>query len=256
MSHPEQLGFFEACVRANPDVVAGGRVLEIGSYDVNGSVRRLFASAEEYVGVDLVEGPGVDRVADGSELDDPDGSWDVTVSGECFEHDPHWRDTLATMVRLTRPGGLVAVTCASRGRVEHGTSRTTATLSPGTQSVGLDHYRNVSVAEVEQLPLGGWFSSWTLHHAPVAADLYLAGVRAGSPPDGAATATLPAPEAVTALARLMPPTERALRLPLRALTRVVTDEDRFQDLATRYWHGVEVTVATGGRLARRLRRRR
>jgi SAM-dependent methyltransferase len=255
VSHPEQLGFFEACVAANPDVVAGGRVLEIGSYDVNGSVRRLFASAGEYVGVDLVEGPGVDRVADGSQLDDPDGSWDVTVSGECFEHDPHWRDTLATMVRLTRPGGLVAVTCASRGRVEHGTTRTTATLSPGTQSVGLDHYRNVSVAEVEELPLTTWFSTWTLHHAPVAADLYLAAVRAGTPPEGVPSATLPSPEAVAALGRLMPASERALRLPLRVLTRVVSDEDRFQDLATRYWRGVVATVATGGRVARTLRLR-
>lgn len=254
MSHPEQLGFFSACVAANRQLLAGARVLEIGSYDVNGSVRRLFEGAGEYVGVDLVEGPGVDRVVDGSAIDDPDGSWDVTLSGECFEHDPHWEDTLATMVRVTRPGGLVAFTCASRGRIEHGTSRTTATESPGTQSVGLDHYRNVSAAQVRALRLDEWFSSWMLHYAPVAADLYFAGVRRGAPPAGLGTAELPPGASVEALADLTPRRDRALRAPVRALTHVIRDEDTFQEVATRYWRGVLVVGGAAAGVVRAARR--
>ena len=107
MSHPEQAAFFAAVADANNDLVQGGRVLEIGSYDVNGTIRSLFAGSAEYVGVDLTEGPGVDVVSFGHEYTS-DKPFDAAISGECFEHDPHWADSLATMIRLTRPGGLVA----------------------------------------------------------------------------------------------------------------------------------------------------
>jgi len=43
-----------------------GDVLEVGSYDVNGSVRPIFSDRERfphYTGVDMRAGPGVDRVA-------------------------------------------------------------------------------------------------------------------------------------------------------------------------------------------------
>lgn len=250
MSHPEQLAFIGACVAANPGLVDGGSVLEVGSYDVNGSVRSLFGGAARYVGVDLVEGPGVDLVVAGKDVDAPDGSFDVTVSGECFEHDPDWRETLATMVRLTRPGGLVVVTCASRGRVEHGTRRTTAAESPGTQAQGSDHYRNVSVADVAALPLQDWFADHLLHHAPRAADLYLCGVRSGAA--GAPVAVLPPTSVLADAAALMGPVDRAVRAPLRVLSLVVADEDRFQAVATRYWR----MLLAAGSLGRRLGLRR
>ena len=101
MSHPEQVGFFTAVADANRDLLAGARILEIGSYDVNGTVRQLFGGSREYVGVDLPPGPGVDRVGFGHEIDDPEASFDVAISGECFEHDPEWRRTFETMVRVT-----------------------------------------------------------------------------------------------------------------------------------------------------------
>jgi hypothetical protein len=77
MSHPEQRGFFEAVVNANRSLISGAKVLEIGSYDVNGSLRSLFAKAGEYTGVDLKEGPGVDLVAFGHQIDALDGSYDI-----------------------------------------------------------------------------------------------------------------------------------------------------------------------------------
>jgi hypothetical protein len=128
MRHPEQVGFFEVVAKANAELVEGARVLEIGSYDVNGGIRHLFRGASDYVGVDLDHGPGVDRVGFGHEVDDPDQSYDVTLSGECFEHDQHWRETFLNMVRLTRPGGLVAFTCAARTHAEPGSGRADANM--------------------------------------------------------------------------------------------------------------------------------
>ena len=63
-------------------------VLEVGSADVNGSYRNIFAPLDcSYHGVDLAPGIGVDTV-----LDDPyslpfaDDTFDVVLSGQTFEH--------------------------------------------------------------------------------------------------------------------------------------------------------------------------
>ena len=84
MSHFQQqkflylaVGYFGLGVQKNL------AVLEIGSYDVNGSIRSLF-DTEHYVGVDLVAGPGVDVVADGQSVDYPDATFDVVLSCEVF----------------------------------------------------------------------------------------------------------------------------------------------------------------------------
>ncbi|WP_107774607.1 class I SAM-dependent methyltransferase [Nocardioides sediminis] len=237
MSHPEQLGFFSAVASANRDVVAGSRVIEIGAYAVNGTMRSYFSTAADYVGVDLVEGPGVDVVGFGHEIDHEDGSYDVATSGECFEHDPHWRQTFANMVRLTRPGGLVAFTCASSGRPEHGTRRTRVADSPGTQFEGLDYYRNLTEADFADLDLAGDFSAHRFWRNPTSFDLYFAGVRAGTT-EGRPTAVLPDEADVARLSGLMSLPHRALRLPLRGVRRFVTDEGRYQDVILPYWQGL------------------
>lgn len=235
MSHPEQLAFFRCVADTNADILAGGRLLEIGSYDVNGSIRAIFSSAHEHVGVDLAPGPGVDLVSFGHDVDLPDASFDATVSGECFEHDPHWPDTLANMARLTRPGGLVAFTCASRGRPEHGTTRSDSALSPGTSSRGLDYYRNLDAADVEgALPLKEWFRSYRMWYLPQSFDLYFAGVRAGEPPAGRPSAQLPPDDRVRHIRTVMSTPHRVVRWPLRLAVRALP-QDWFQNFAVRYW---------------------
>jgi SAM-dependent methyltransferase len=232
------LAFFAEVAATNADLIRGARVLEIGSYDVNGSVRRIFGEAGDYVGIDLHEGPGVDRVGFGHEVADPDGSFDVAISGECFEHDPHWAETLANMARLVRPGGLVAFSCASRGRPEHGTSRTDRTLSPGTQSVGLDYYRNLTEADVSALPLSDWFDDHAFWYVDTNFDLYFVGVRAAEPEGADASsprAQLPGGHAVERIGSLMTGPHRAARLPLKWLSRTSMSEERYQDVIRPYW---------------------
>lgn len=243
MSHPEQLAYFTTVARVNRPLVEGGRILEIGSYDVNGTVRKVFDGNRDYVGVDLTEGPGVDHVGFGHEYDGADGAFDIAISGECFEHDKYWRETFANMVRLVRPGGLVAFTCASRGRPEHGTSRSDVSLSPGTQAVGLDYYRNLTEADFAPLALADWFDEWRFWYLPTSFDLYFAGRRAGG--NGA---VLPSDAAVRALTALMPRAHRVARLPLRALAATGVGEDRFQDLVLGYW---QLLLRVAGDRARR-----
>jgi SAM-dependent methyltransferase len=234
MSHPEQLGFFRCVAAANASLIPSSRILEIGSYDVNGTIREVFAGNRDHVGVDLTPGPGVDRVGFGHDVDDPDGSFDVAISGECFEHDPMWEHTFTNMVRLTRAGGLVAFTCASRGRPEHGTTRSDRALSPGTQAVGLDYYRNLVEKDFVKLPLSDWFSEWRFWYLPTDFDLYFAGRRHGGAAD-LPTAALPDDCEVRALEKLMPLSHRAARLPLRFLSRTRISEDKYQDVILRYW---------------------
>lgn len=230
MSHPSQLEFVSAVARCNADLVRGARVLEIGSYDVNGSVRAHFGGASEYIGVDLVEGPGVDLIAYGHEVDLPDGSFDITVSCECFEHDPHWVSTWENMIRLTRPGGLVVVTCASRGRPEHGTVRTRAASSPGTQFEGLDYYGNVTVDDVRaNLDLAGAFSQWGLGYQRAYFDLYFAGVRAGEAPAGEPAGQLPTLADVQATTAVVPRSRQAISAVLGSLNSAL-GEQNYQEL--------------------------
>ena len=84
------------------------RTLELGSRDLNGSVRPMFDG--EYVGVDLVKGPGVDLVMDGAALDFPDSHFDLVVSTSHLEHDRTFWLTLREVARVLRPGGFFILT--------------------------------------------------------------------------------------------------------------------------------------------------
>lgn len=90
--------------------------LEVGSYDVNGSVRRFFHG--RYWGVDMRDGPGVDQVLTSHQLDQLTERFDVVISTEMLEHDAMpWRSVPQMRDRLN-PGGLLILT--ARGYDERG----------------------------------------------------------------------------------------------------------------------------------------
>jgi SAM-dependent methyltransferase len=174
MAHGAQRVFFEEVKREFPEFFSGQRVLEVGSLNINGTARDFFDNCA-YVGVDVAAGNDVDIVAQGQDLTYPDNSFDIAISGECFEHNPHWQATFNNMKRMTRTGGLVAFTCASDGRPEHGTSRSDVGSSPLTVGLGWDYYRNLGEADFTQDDLAG-FSSYAFYDNRVNLDLYFLGV--------------------------------------------------------------------------------
>lgn len=155
-------------------------VLEIGSYDVNGTIRDIVAPVKRFLGVDLVPGPGVDFVSPGHLVDNRWGQFDAVFSCEVFEHDKHWKKTLTRMYELCAPGGFVAFTCASTGRPEHGTPRTNPIDSPGTSKEGEWYYQNVSYEEAAVLVSGLGFTRAKLWYNPSSFDLYFVGIKDGT----------------------------------------------------------------------------
>ena len=175
MAHEAQLSFFASAISAFPEHFSG-RVLDVGSYDINGGPHHLFTAAE-YVGVDLVPGPNVTLVSPGQDLDFPDHYFDVTMSSECFEHNEAWRLTLQNMIRMTRASGLVILTAASTGRAEHGTRRSDGGwANPGISAIEVEWYRNLTrpavIKAVAEAPLD--FTGVNVDKA--ACDLYFIGL--------------------------------------------------------------------------------
>lgn len=97
--------------------LAPGRTLELGSADVNGSVRPLFSG--EYIGIDHSEAAGVDIIMSAASLAFPDASFDTVVSTSMLEHDPAFWLTLPEAGRVLRPGGFLILTTVSTGFPYH-----------------------------------------------------------------------------------------------------------------------------------------
>jgi SAM-dependent methyltransferase len=184
MASSEQHGFIGILATHLPEYFRDARVLEVGSLDINGTIRGLFARCE-YTGIDVAGGKGVDVVCQGQDYDAPDGTFDHVVSCEAMEHNPSWKETFANMIRLCRSGGLVSMTCATTGRREHGTARTSPDSSPLTVAMGWDYYRNLSARDfTEAFPLASLFSRHRFFYDWAKYNLYFAGVRRGPEPAG------------------------------------------------------------------------
>jgi len=161
-----------------PNFFTDTAVVDIGSLDINGNNKYLF-SGGSYTGVDVVEGKNVDVVCPGHEFS-PSAQCAVVISTECFEHDMHYEATLKNCVRILKPGGLLMFTCATVGRPEHGTERTTPSDS-GTTSIGDEawgnYYKNLTEGDIKNaLDLDTIFSSYAFEVNCSPNDLYFWGV--------------------------------------------------------------------------------
>lgn len=176
MAHKEQSDYIASLQSRFLLAFKGERTLEIGSLNINGTVRNAFTSSE-YVGVDVGSGPGVDIVISGHEYDS-EKPFDCCISCECFEHNPFWKETFLNMIRLCKSGGLVVFTCATTGRPEHGTERSTPQDSPLTIAKGWSYYRNLTEEDFQEVfDFDALFTDWQFSVNKQACDLYFYGIK-------------------------------------------------------------------------------
>ena len=107
-----------------PSDVNGKRVVEVGSLDVNGSLRPIIQNLnpKEYLGIDIEMGPNVDEVCEATEILDRYGenAFDVVVTTEMLEHVRPWKEVVHNLKRAVSPGGILLVTTRSFGVPYHG----------------------------------------------------------------------------------------------------------------------------------------
>lgn len=97
----------------------GKNVLEVGSYDVNGSLRKFVErhSPATYTGIDAREGRGVDRVLDAVDLGKayPPKFFDLVICTEMLEHAKGWFEALSAMWFVLKVGGKLMLTTRGPG---------------------------------------------------------------------------------------------------------------------------------------------
>ena len=76
----------------------------------------------------------------------PGRMFDTVISTEMLEHDPHWRESVARMIELVKPGGRLIITCAAPGGVS-----TSWLVHPYAE-----YYREIGGAELADL-VRSWF---------------------------------------------------------------------------------------------------
>ncbi len=157
------------------------KVLDVGGGDINGNNRHLFNNCDYYSN-DVIPAPNVTIVSKTKDLSFSE-KFDVICSTECFEHDPEYTQSFLNIYNLLKPGGLFFFTCASEGRAEHGTRRTSPNESYGT--IGnlpdmSDYYKNITIHDLNQvLPLKKLFSSFDVYYNYISFDLYFVGIKNG-----------------------------------------------------------------------------
>ena len=139
MSHIDQINFIKEFKEyyINENFNSNIDVLEIGSLDVNGKIRDLLNFSKKYTGIDLIKGPNVDLVMDGSNIDQLNKKFDIVLSCECFEHAKNWKTIFKKMCNVSKDDSFIIVSVASTGRIEHGTERSGNWQSPGNKD---DYY--------------------------------------------------------------------------------------------------------------------
>lgn len=97
------------------------KVLDIGSYDQNGTYRDLFHDSRiNYTGLDMSKGPNVDIVPKNiyswNEIEDE--VYDLVISGQVFEHIEYPWVTMKEIERILKPAGVCIIIAPNAG-VEH-----------------------------------------------------------------------------------------------------------------------------------------
>jgi SAM-dependent methyltransferase len=106
--------FFDTYI--NYKITDGLLIVDIGAQDVNGSLRELAPVDCRYVGVDFIEGKGVDVVLkDPYTLPFETGTVDAVVCSSVYEHSEFFWLLFLETLRILKPTGLLYLNAPSNG---------------------------------------------------------------------------------------------------------------------------------------------
>jgi SAM-dependent methyltransferase len=159
--HAEAMNFLIS-TRSSMGDISHARIVDMGALNVNGSAREVFTPVAEYIGVDVLEGNGVDIVSDCRHYDGKQ-SFDICISTEAMEHDPEPESIAQCAWRALKPGGLFILTAAAPPRQEH-------RCDGGLGDMQGEHYGNITEEHLTQI-LADWDDVSILYN-PAHGDIY------------------------------------------------------------------------------------
>jgi SAM-dependent methyltransferase len=158
--HPDALNYVNEWLHTWKIPFGTVAVLEIGSRDVNGSVRQLLAPDPDiiYVGIDTLPGKGVDLIADGATYD-TQARFDLILCCEVLEHAANFVDIIKNAYRLLTPNGYFVFTCAGPTRNVH-SAIDAGELRPG------EYYFNLRICDLGNALVLAGFREWDMKYNP------------------------------------------------------------------------------------------
>ena len=89
-----------------PEHFNNAKVLELGSGNVNGSVRPHFVDCE-FIGIDTMGLPNVDILIKAQDTKFEPDYFDTLISFSMFEHDPDWKESILHNLFWLKHNGLI-----------------------------------------------------------------------------------------------------------------------------------------------------
>jgi len=161
--HAAAFAFVESVAHDRPP----GLVVELGGFNINGSIRKLFT--EPYISTDVRPGRGVDVVADGATYVPPSPPACV-VCCEVLEHTAQAEAICRNAYRMLQAGGVFIVTAAGVGRAPHSATDAPVTMIDGMVILDREYYATVTEGVLRQ-----WlddFADVRVVVNPIACDIY------------------------------------------------------------------------------------
>jgi len=178
--HIEAKNFTTFVKKVVPNFFINKKVLDVGGGDINGNNKFLFENCI-YDSNDVIDAPNVTIVSKTKDLNFDNETFDTIISTECFEHDPEYTQSFSKIYKLLKSNGLFLFTCASTGRPEHGTRRTSKNDSYGT--IGnledmQDYYKNLTLEDINNIEnIDLVFKYWKSYYNSNTKDLYFFGIK-------------------------------------------------------------------------------
>lgn len=114
--HPTCLKYAKMFFNSYLKNIQNPTIVDIGSQNINGSLRDVAPPNATYVGLDFEQGNGVDIL-----LEDPysfpveDSFADAVVTNSCFEHSQFFWLTFLEALRILKPRGILYINAPSNG---------------------------------------------------------------------------------------------------------------------------------------------